>query len=68
LFCPTAGPLKGKAFLKGSFQIPQRVPEASTNIALIGVGAIGSAYVLHQRRLRSRDKAINAALAEIDRL
>jgi hypothetical protein len=65
---PTAGPLRGKAFLKGSFQIPQRVPEANTNIALIGFGIIGSALALHQRRLRSPNKAINAALAEINRL
>ncbi|GAA6624085.1 hypothetical protein [Scytonema sp. NUACC26] len=50
---PTAGPLKGKAFLKGSFQIPQKVPEPNTNIALIGLGAIGVACVLHKRRFRA---------------
>ncbi|MUG92949.1 hypothetical protein F7734_11080 [Scytonema sp. UIC 10036] len=51
---PTAGPLKGKAFLRGSFQIPQRVPEASANIALIGVGAIGAAYEFHRRFYKRR--------------
>ncbi len=36
---PTA-PLKGQAFLKGSFQTPQQVPEPATNTALIGIGMI----------------------------
>lgn len=34
---PTA-PLKGHAFLKGSFQTPQQVPEPATNTAVIGIG------------------------------
>jgi hypothetical protein len=50
---PTAGPLKGKAFLRGSFQIPQKIPEANSNIALIGVGAIGVARVLRKQRFRT---------------
>lgn len=42
---PTA-PLKGQAFLKGSFQTPQQVPEPGTNTALIGIGmiAVGLRY------------------------
>ncbi|ARV60544.1 hypothetical protein BZZ01_19620 [Nostocales cyanobacterium HT-58-2] len=48
---PTA-PLKGRAFLSGSFQTPQRVPEPSINLALAG-GLIGASFLLRQRRLRS---------------
>ncbi|BAZ16736.1 hypothetical protein NIES4071_86140 [Calothrix sp. NIES-4071] len=46
---PTA-PLIGKAFLKGSFQIPQQVPEPATNAALIGIGMI-AIWLRHKRKL-----------------
>jgi len=45
---PTA-PLKGHAFLKGSFQTPHQVPEPATNTALIGIGMI-AAFQLRYRR------------------
>lgn len=37
---PTA-PLKGRAFIKGTFQVPQRVPEPKTDMGLVGVAVVG---------------------------
>jgi hypothetical protein len=45
---PTA-PLIGQATLKGSFVVPQQVPEPATNTALIGMGLMGSALVVKRR-------------------
>lgn len=45
---PTA-PLVGQAFLKGSFAIPQQVPEPATNTALIGMGIIGAGLLVKRR-------------------
>ena len=45
---PTA-PLKGHAFLKGSFQTPHQVPEPATNTALIGIGMI-AVRLRHRRK------------------
>ncbi len=45
---PTA-PLVGQAFLKGSFQTPQQVPEPATNTALIGIGTIGTGLLVKRR-------------------
>ena len=50
---PTADPLRGQAFLSGSFQVPQRVPEPSTNMTLAGIGVIGTGFLLRRRRLQS---------------
>lgn len=49
---PTA-PLRGKAFLTGSFQTPQKVPEPKINLVLIGVEVTAAGFLLRQRRLRS---------------
>ncbi|WP_017314904.1 hypothetical protein [Mastigocladopsis repens] len=48
---PTA-PLRGQAFLNGSFQTPQQVPEPRINLVIAG-GIIGASFLLRQRRLRS---------------
>lgn len=45
---PTA-PLKGQAFLKGSFQTPKTVPEPATNTALFGMGIIGAGLLVKRR-------------------
>jgi hypothetical protein len=47
---PTA-PLKGRAFIKGTFQVPQRVPEPKTHIGLIGVAVVGVS-LLSRNQLR----------------
>jgi hypothetical protein len=44
---PTA-PLRGRAFLKGSFQIPKTVPEPRTDMTLISAGLIGIAFLMRQ--------------------
>jgi hypothetical protein len=49
---PTA-PLRGKAFLSGSFQTPQKVPEPKMNLVLIGIEVTAVGFLLRQRRLRS---------------
>lgn len=49
---PTA-PLRGTAILSGFFQVPQKIPEPGTNLALVGVGVTGVGFLLRQRRLRS---------------
>ncbi|MFH7031044.1 MAG: hypothetical protein ACHBN1_38295 [Heteroscytonema crispum UTEX LB 1556] len=46
-------PLKGQAFLSGSFQTPQKVPESSTNTTLIGLGVIGVGFLLRRHRQQS---------------
>lgn len=46
-------PLKGQAFLTGSFQTPQKVPEPTINLVFIGVGVTAAGFLLRQRRLRS---------------
>jgi PEP-CTERM motif len=42
-------PFRGQAVLEFSVQTPRSVPEPSTNITLIGIGAIGLGYVLRRR-------------------
>jgi hypothetical protein len=44
-------PLKGRAFIKGTFQVPQRVPEPKTHIGLIGVAVFGVS-LLSRNQLR----------------
>lgn len=51
---PTA-PLRGRAFLTGSFQTPQKVPEPRINL-LLASGIIGAGFLLRQRRIRSAHK------------
>ncbi|MDF5732412.1 MAG: hypothetical protein PUP92_31540 [Rhizonema sp. PD38] len=48
-------PAKGQALLKFSLQVPQKVPEATPNIALIGMGMVGSTIVWrkHRRKVTS---------------
>ena len=46
---PTA-PLKGRAFLNGSFQFPERVPEPTATSALIGVALIGAGSLVRRFR------------------
>ncbi|MDF5721349.1 MAG: hypothetical protein PUP91_12905 [Rhizonema sp. PD37] len=48
-------PAKGQALLKFSLQVPQKVPEATPNIALIGMGMVGSTFVFckHRRKVTS---------------
>ena len=45
---PTA-PLRGQAFLSGSFQVPQNVPEPRSNTTLVGMGLIGAVSLLRRR-------------------
>lgn len=47
---PTA-PLKGQAFLSGSFQTPQKTPEPRTNTTLFGICVIGIGWILRRRYL-----------------
>ena len=47
---PTA-PLKGQAFLSGSFQTPQKTPEPRTNATLFGICIIGIGFILRRRYL-----------------
>lgn len=47
------GPLRGQAFLSGSFQVPQRVPEPTNTTTLAGIGVIGAGFLLRRRRLQS---------------
>ncbi|MCC5666316.1 hypothetical protein LC653_20930 [Nostoc sp. CHAB 5784] len=47
---PTA-PLKGQAFLNGSFQTPQKTPEPKTNATLFGICVIGIGWILRRRYL-----------------
>lgn len=44
---PTA-PLRGRAFLKGSFQIPKTVPEPRTDMTLVSAGLIGITFLMRQ--------------------
>jgi hypothetical protein len=44
---PTA-PLIGQALVRGSFQIPASVPEPENALALMGIGAISAAFLLHR--------------------
>ncbi|WP_414580804.1 hypothetical protein [Scytonema sp. PCC 10023] len=53
---PTA-PTRGRAILSGFFQVPEKVPEPRTNLALVGVGVTGAGFLLRQRRLRSAGKS-----------
>ena len=53
---PTA-PTRGRAILSGFFQVPEKVPEPRTNLALVGIGVTGAGYLLRQRRLRSAGKS-----------
>lgn len=53
---PTA-PLRGRAFLKGSFQIPKTVPEPRNDMALVGVGLIGITFLMRQYRYTLKQKA-----------
>ncbi|WZF16849.1 hypothetical protein WKK05_30660 [Nostoc sp. UHCC 0302] len=47
---PTA-PLKGRAFLSGSFQTPQTIPEPRTNATLFGICVIGIGLISRRRFL-----------------
>lgn len=49
---PTA-PLKGRAFIKGTFQVPQPVPEPKTDMGLVGVAVVGVGLL---SRYRHRSK------------
>lgn len=49
---PTA-PLKGKAFLSGSFQTQQKTPEPRTNATLLGISVIGIGLMLRRRYLET---------------
>ncbi|MCL6753908.1 hypothetical protein KBT16_24205 [Nostoc sp. CCCryo 231-06] len=49
---PTA-PLKGKAFLSGSFQTPQKTPEPRTNTTLFGICVIGIGLMLRRYYLEA---------------
>lgn len=53
---PTA-PTRGRAILSGFFQVPEKVPEPRTNLALVGIGVTGAGFLLRQRRLRSAGKS-----------
>jgi hypothetical protein len=53
---PTA-PLRGRAFLKGSFQIPKTLPEPRTDVALFSVELIGIACLMRQYRNNLKQKA-----------
>jgi hypothetical protein len=53
---PTA-PLRGQAFLSGSFQTPRTVPEPTATTTLIGIGVTGAGFLLRQRRLLSAGKS-----------
>jgi hypothetical protein len=45
---PTA-PLRGQAFLSGSFQTPEKIPESRTNATLFGMCVIGIAVISRRR-------------------
>ena len=47
-----SAPLRGKALLSGSIQIPQRVPEPKNTTALVGISVIATGSLL-RRRLKS---------------
>ncbi|MEH1860271.1 MAG: hypothetical protein V7L21_20235 [Nostoc sp.] len=49
---PTA-PLKGQAFLSGSFQTPQKTPEPRTNATLFGICVIGIGLMLRRPYLEA---------------
>lgn len=53
---PTA-PIRGRAIISGFFQVPEKVPEPKTNLALVCVGVTGAGFLVHQRRLRSAGKS-----------
>ncbi len=53
---PTA-PLKGRAFLKGSFQIPKTVPEPRTDMGLVSVGLIAITFLMRQYKYTVKQKA-----------
>jgi hypothetical protein len=46
---PTA-PLSGKTFLNGSFQVADKIPEPTTNMALFGVAAIGLGFLRRRQQ------------------
>lgn len=46
---PTA-PLRGQTFLNGSFQVSQKIPEPTTNIALFGVAAIALGFLRRRQQ------------------
>ena len=41
-------PLIGQALVSGSFQIPTSVPESGNSLSLVGISAIGAAFLLHR--------------------
>ncbi|WP_202895623.1 hypothetical protein [Iningainema tapete] len=47
-----SGPLRGRAFISGSFVVPQQVPESGNTATLVGIGAITTGFLL-RRRLKS---------------
>ncbi len=53
---PPNAPLKGQAVFSGSFQVPQKVPESRTSMALLGVGVIGAGFLRSQRRRYQLEK------------
>ncbi|WP_201253364.1 hypothetical protein [Nodularia spumigena] len=55
---PTA-PLKGQAFVSGSFQTPQTVPEPSTDAILFNISVIGIGLMLrrsHKSQMSNRSE------------
>jgi hypothetical protein len=44
------GPLSGKTFLNGSFQVAEKIPEPTTNMALFGVAAIGLGFLRRRQQ------------------
>ena len=44
------GPLRGKTFLNGSFQVAEKIPEPTTNMALFGVAAIGLGFLRRRQQ------------------
>lgn len=47
---PPGASIIGEAKLDFSVEVPQQVPESSTNATLVGMGVIGSLYLLRRRR------------------
>ena len=46
-------PFRGQATLQFSVQTPQEVPEPQTEAALVGMGLIGTGFLLRRRCLKS---------------
>lgn len=53
---PTA-PIIGQAFVNGSFQTSEKVPEPRNNAALVGIGLLGTGFLL--RRINKKTQKAN---------